>query len=142
MWKSIANDVAVHKRYKKRRGVTVSDRDAYSHLRSITLAKHKPPPAVARTVVCSSPRTAEPSLDAPSVAPPLIVAVCRRQPAAVVTHADCCWMACVAAEMVVHVRKEKLRKELCYETVVAPSFVPLCPTCRQVLASLFVPFVN
>ena len=39
LWKSIANEVAVHKRYKKRRGIIVSAADAYSHLRSIALAK-------------------------------------------------------------------------------------------------------
>ena len=39
LWKSIANEVAVHKRYKKRRDIIVSAADAYSNLRSIALAK-------------------------------------------------------------------------------------------------------
>ena len=51
-------------------------------------------------------------------------------------------MAYLAAEKEVHGRKEKLRKELFYGTFVMAPFLPLCPTCRQVVASSFVPFMN
>ena len=50
VWKSIANDVAAHKRYKKRKGITVSDADAYSHLRHIALKrKHTSAPTATPT---------------------------------------------------------------------------------------------
>ena len=51
-------------------------------------------------------------------------------------------MAYLAVEKEVHSRKEKLRKELFYGTFVTAPFVPVCPTCRQVVASSFAPFNN
>ena len=60
LWKSIANDVAVHKRYKKRRGVSVGAADAYGHLRIIALAR----PAAAL-----APAVSTKNVDAPSAPP-------------------------------------------------------------------------
>ena len=49
LWKSITNEIAVHKRFKKRRGIIVSDADAYSHLRGIALLSTVPStPALTR----------------------------------------------------------------------------------------------
>ena len=41
-----------------------------------------------------------------------------------------------------HACKERLRKKLFYGNFVAAPFVPLCPACRQVVDSSFVPFMN
>ena len=201
VWKSIANDVAVHKRYKKRRGAPVTDAAAYAHLRGVALAKHDvaqacsplPSPPTTRPTT-TSPSAAVPPLRASSTIPRLVVVVpndtaaplpllaspaspspgckmhepdtprtpstpgtpahnpccvCSRKPAAVVLlpcrdQRLCagCWSAHVAAKQTVHARNEKLRRELFFGTFVAASFVPPCPTCRQDVASSFVPFTN
>ena len=39
LWKSTENEVAVLKCYKRRKGMTMTEAKAYSHLRSIALAK-------------------------------------------------------------------------------------------------------
>ena len=201
VWKRIANDVSVHKRYKRRRGITISDADAYSHLRSIALsrpivAQASPPSAssLAPALHPSASAAFVPSLDALSVVVDVLVSntaaglsrlvapvspppasptpgltqpstprtpctpptpahnpccVCRRQPAVVITlpcrdQRLCaeCWTAFLAAKKAVHGGKERLRKKLYYGNFVAAPFVPLCPTCGQVVESSFVPFIN
>ena len=211
LWKSIANDVAVHKCYKRRRGIIISAADAYSHLRNIALAKpiacpaSTGPPAdgvdassttlpapdsspqaldgaavlpfdaqfIAVDVVLSNTTADLSQLAAPVSPPPTTPSrilirfttprtpstpptpshnpccVCRRQPAVVVIlpcrdQRLCteCWMSYLAAKEAVHGGKERLRRKLHYGNFVAAPFVPVCPTCNQMVESSFVPFIN
>ena len=186
------HDVAAHKRYKKRKGIIVSDADAYSHLRHIALTKKHPPaptvtptePPLVRPVAVATQHSSllltsstllllPPTGDTtdvgtrspltPPTSPPsnkILVrpttprtpstpttpshnpcCVCRSNPVAIVIL-PCrdqrlrteCWMVYLAAEKEVHGRKEKLPKKPYYGTFVTAPFVPLCPTCRQVVA--------
>ena len=208
VWKSIANNVATHKRYIKRKGITVTDADAYLHLRHIALkrkhtrgpttittlsplvrpvaASTTQPPSIAASHLAvivpagsaaapptgtttddgtrspltppSSPSPSNKILNKPATprtpSTPATPAhnpccVCRSKPAATLIlpcrdQRLCaeCWVAYLAAEKEVHGRKEKLRKKLFYGTFVTAPFVPVCPTCRQVVVSSFVPFTN
>ena len=76
VWKSIANNVAAHKRYKKRQGVTVCDADAYSHLRHVALRRKHPRVPTATPTEPPLVRPMAATTHPPSIAPshPIVVA--------------------------------------------------------------------
>ena len=102
-----------------------------------------PPPS--KTIRLSTPRT--PSTPATPKHNPCCV--CFRKPATVVLLpcqeqrlcADC-WKTYLAEEKAVHARNERARKKLFMGNFVTATFVPLCPNCRRVVNSSFVPFMN